>query len=465
MSIKFENIENVYLIGIGGIGMSALARYFSHLGKRVAGYDSTETPLTQKLVHEGINIHFEDNIQLIPSEYLNNPYNTLVIYTPAVPSDHTELNHFIRNNFLVVKRAKILGEIASKYSTAAVAGTHGKTSTSSLLAHLLSFTPQGCNAFLGGISKNLNSNLLLNKKGTTRMVVEADEFDRSFLNLNPQIAIVTSVDADHLDIYKAHEDVIEAFVQFVSKIHSGGTLIVKKGIEFIAKNRTDINVYTYSANEPADFCIENLTNSKGYFTFDLITPNGVFKDLSLGVLGKYNVENAIAASAAAMQWGIDQKELAAGLKSFVGISRRFDLMHMGNKFVYIDDYAHHPEEIKAAISSAREMFPSRKLTGIFQPHLYSRTRDFANEFALSLSLLDELVLLDIYPAREEPIEGITSEIILKKVTCNKKKLCSLSNALDYIDKQDIDVLLTMGAGNIDKLVNSISEMLKRKEEK
>jgi UDP-N-acetylmuramate--alanine ligase len=464
MSIKFENIKQVYLIGIGGIGMSALARYFSHQGLLVAGYDCTETPLTQQLVKEGINIHFEDNVQLIPSEFVNDPSKTLIIYTPAVPNHHTELNYFISNKYEVVKRAKALGAIASSYSTAAVAGTHGKTSTSSLLAHLLSFTPQGCNAFLGGISKNLNSNLLL-KEGTTRLVVEADEFDRSFLNLNPNIAIVTSVDADHLDIYKAHEDVVNAFVEFVSKIPSGGTLIVKKGIEFISKNRNDITVFTYSANEPADFCIDNLTNSKGYFSFNLITPNGIIKNLTLGVLGKYNVENAIAASAAALQWGIEHTDLAKGLESFKGISRRFDLQHLGNKYVYIDDYAHHPEEIKAAIGSVKEMFPSRKITGIFQPHLYSRTKDFANEFAESLSLLDSLVLLDIYPAREEPIEGVTSEIILNKVTCEKKILCSLKNAMEIIDKQDIDVLLTMGAGNIDKLVNSITAMLKHKEEK
>ncbi len=464
MEIDINNIKRVYFIGIGGIGMSALARYFNHLGKRVAGYDSTESPLTNKLATESISIHYTDDTKAIPEEFANNIENTLVVYTPAVPDNHTELQYFKNNNYLLVKRAKALGVIANSCTTAAIAGTHGKTSTSSLLAHILSQTPEGCNAFLGGIAKNFASNLVLNNKGANRLVVEADEFDRSFLHLKPNLAVITSIDADHLDIYKTYEGVVNAFKDFVSGIQNDGVLIVKKGHEEVASANDSIRVYTYSMSQNADFCAKNIAESEGHYSFDLSTPFGTYKDLKLGVLGKYNIENAIAASAAAIIWGTDSHKLSNGLSTFKGIARRFDLQFKGKKSIYIDDYAHHPEELNAAISSVRDMFPKQKITGVFQPHLYSRTNDLAKEFAQSLSLLDELVLLDIYPAREQPIPGVTSEIILNRVNCPHKRISSLKGLVSTLKEMHIDVLLTMGAGNIDRVVTDIVQMLKEKEE-
>jgi UDP-N-acetylmuramate--alanine ligase len=457
-----HGIKRVFFIGIGGIGMSALARYFTRLGKQVAGYDSTSTPLTVKLIREGIAIHYTDDTNNIPPEFCTNLNEILVIYTPAIPKDHKELNFFLSKNFNVIKRAKALALIANEYTSSAVAGTHGKTSTSTLLAHLLSETPLGCNAFLGGISKNFKSNLVMNDRGANRMVVEADEFDRSFLNLTPQLAIITSADADHLDIYNTHREVKEAFEAFISNITQGGVLIIKKGIEYLGKNRTDIKVYTYSGTEKADFYPINISQNSGLYSFDLVSPFGVINNVSLGVLGRYNVENAIAASAAALIWGITTEKLIKGLRTFKGIVRRFDLRYKGKKVVYIDDYAHHPEELKAAISSAREIFPDRKITGIFQPHLFSRTRDFANEFAASLSQLDELILLPIYPAREEPIPGINSELVLDKVNISFKSLCPINHLLENLRGKEMDVLLTLGAGNIDKVTGDIVKLLKKR---
>lgn len=465
MMVKIkEKVKKVYFIGIGGIGMSALARYYASKGYRVAGYDSTPSQLTHQLENEGISVHYTDSIKSIPYEFINDPKETLVIYTPAIPKAHNEFNFFLSNGFELVKRAKDLGCISNSCITAAVSGTHGKTSTSALLAHLLASTPEGCNAFLGGISKNFNSNLVLKDKGANRLVVEADEFDRSFHHLNPMLAIVTSVDADHLDIYNTHQEVKQAFAKFIDNIKPNGILIIKKDVEDIANHKNDITKYTYSLAEKADFYAKKIVNTNGKYHFDLVTPKGTIENIELGVLGRYNVENAIAASAAAIAWGIDINILIEGLKSFKGIARRFDLQFNGKRSVYIDDYAHHPEEINAAIGSVREMFPTRKITGVFQPHLYSRTRDFAEGFAKSLSLLDELILLDIYPAREEPIPGITSEIILNKVTCNCKRLCQLDNLIDCIKSLDIDVLITMGAGNIDNAIGEIVNHLKEKEE-
>ncbi len=464
MSLEIDNIRQVYLIGIGGIGMSALARYFSYHGLKVAGYDSTPSPLTAELMAEGITVTFTDNENTIPATFIENCSSTLVVYTPAVPKEHNQLQYFEKNNFAIQKRAKVLGLIASSYKTAAVAGTHGKTSTSTMLAHLLSSTPEGCNAFLGGISKNFASNLILADKGNKRLVVEADEFDRSFLSLTPQLAIVTSTDADHLDIYSNHSQVKQAFSDFINKIEPNGTLIIKKGIEEIAALRNDIKTYTYSITQEADFCLKSIHNSNGFYTFDLQTPFGLIEGISLGIPGKYNVENSVAASAAALAWGISTNLLKQGLKTFKGIARRFDIQHNG-KTVYIDDYAHHPEEIKAAVNSVREMFPNRRITGIFQPHLYTRTRDFAAEFAQSLSLLDELILLDIYPARELPIPGISSEIIMDRVTCSSKHICKLGELQSLLNNMDLDVLITMGAGNIDREVPKIVELLSKREGK
>jgi UDP-N-acetylmuramate--alanine ligase len=464
MNTVISNIKRVFLVGIGGIGMSALARYFNYKGITVAGYDSTPSQLTETLESEGIQIHFTDCIDAIPLEFLNSPSDTLVIFTPAIPQSHSQLSFFQSNGYTVLKRAQTLGLIANDYKTAAIAGTHGKTSTTTMLAHLLSSTPEGCNAFLGGISKNFQNNLVLNDNGGKRMVVEADEFDRSFLNLYPQLAIITSIDADHLDIYKTHHEVKLAFADFIKNITPNGVLIIKKGLEKIAEVNPNIKIYTYSASEKADFYPDSISCKDGLFSYSLVTPFETISKITLGVLGKYNVENAVAASAAALLWGIDSEILITGLKTFKGIARRFDLQHQGNT-VYIDDYAHHPEEIRAAVSSAREMFPKSKITGIFQPHLYSRTKDFANEFAESLSLLDELILLDIYPARELPIPGVTSEIIFNNVTCKVKELCSLSNLIDKLKTKHLEVLITMGAGNIDREVPNIAQMLKEKEKK
>lgn len=457
------NIKRVYFIGIGGIGMSALARYYASKGLRIAGYDSTPSDLTKQLELENIPIHYTDSIDLIPKEYTNSIEDTLVVYTPAIPKTHNEFNYFISNGFEVVKRAKELGCISNSCVTAAVSGTHGKTSTSALLAHLLSLTPEGCNAFLGGISKNFNSNLVLMDNGANRLVVEADEFDRSFHHLNPKLAIVTSMDADHLDIYHTHQEVKLAFAKFIDNILPNGHLIVKKGIEEIAQNKKDITCYTYSITEEADFYATSINSKNGQYYFDLVTPWETITDIELGVLGRYNVENAVAASAAAIAWGIDKEILIKGLKSFKGIARRFDLHFSGERYVYIDDYAHHPQEIFAAVKSVREMFPLRKITGVFQPHLYSRTKDFADGFAESLSLLDELILLDIYPAREEPIPGVTSEIILSKVKCKNKQICHLENLIECLRNSELDVLVTMGAGNIDRAVGDIVKLLKEKE--
>lgn len=461
--MNIENIHRVYLIGIGGIGMSALARYFLYLGKDVAGYDSTQTQLTAKLEEEEINICYVDKVGNIPEDFLENPLTTLVVYTPAIPKSHKQFNFFKAKEFKVVKRAEALGAISKSFTTLAVAGTHGKTTTSTMAAHLLCQTEQGCDAFLGGIAKNFSSNLVLRDNGSNRLVVEADEFDRSFLHIEPSLAIITSIDADHLDIYGTHDEVKAAFKLFVKNIKDGGVLIVKKGLENIANERSDIKTYMYSVEEGSDFHASNLSPQNGFYTFDFVTPFGTYTDFKLGVLGKYNVENAIAAAAAALIWGISIESLKNGLATFSGVERRFEVKHQDEKCIYIDDYAHHPEELRAAISSAREIFPSQKISGIFQPHLYSRTRDFASEFAQSLNLLDELILLDIYPAREEPIPGVSSQIIFNQVNIQEKVLCSYNELLGLVENKKFDVLISMGAGNIDKLTSKIASILKTRE--
>jgi len=457
--MDFKTIERVYFVGIGGIGMSALARYFAKQGKLVCGYDRTQSALTLELEQEGIDIHYVDDAQLISREFRDSKENTLVVYTPAVPHNHKELNYFIDNKYNVVKRAQALGVIASAKKTLAVAGTHGKTTTSTLLAHLLSSSKVGCDAFLGGISKNFSSNLVINDKGSDLLVVEADEFDRSFLCLYPQLAIITSVDADHLDIYGSYEEVIDAYEAFASQIKLDGTLIIKQGLGLMPLLSTSIKVYTYSLKDKADYYLTNIGIKDGYYHFDLNTPNGIVGNLKLGVPGLYNIENAVAASAAALQQGITEEELRKGLSSFSGVVRRFDVQYRGKKAVYIDDYAHHPAELKAAITSVKELYPGRKVIGVFQPHLFTRTRDFTYEFAQSLDLLDEIILLDIYPAREEPIPGITSESILKRMQNTNRKLCSKDELKEILKKEDIDILITMGAGDIDRLVPDITKIL------
>ncbi|MDR3286505.1 MAG: UDP-N-acetylmuramate--L-alanine ligase [Prevotellaceae bacterium] len=449
----------VYLIGIGGIGMSALARYYKHSGLFVAGYDKTKSTLTQELENEGMFIHYSDDISAVP-ENCKNSENTLIIYTPAVPAEHSELNYFVSNKFNVVKRSKILGLIANEKHTFAVAGTHGKTTTSTLLAHILTIAAGGCNAFLGGISKNYNSNLLLSD--SQNLVAEADEFDRSFLQLFPNAAVVTATDADHLDIYGNVEEMRKAFGEFAAQIKQNGTLIVKKGIE-IELPKTDINIYTYSVNEICDFYASDikLCNDACY-SFDINLPNKKICNCKLGVPGWINVENAIAATALAWTTGFDEQKLKDALADFAGVKRRFDVQINTPKLTYIDDYAHHPEELKATITSIKNMYAERKITVIFQPHLYTRTRDFAADFAKSLSLADELILLDIYPARELPIEGITSKIIFDKVTCSKKILCTKQELMSILNDKKFDVLVTLGAGDIDLFVEPITKMLNEK---
>lgn len=458
-----ENIGRVYFIGIGGIGMSALARYFIKMGVDVAGYDSTPTPLTNLLEKEGASIHYTDDISKIPNNFKSGSNATLVVYTPAVSENHKELQFFRNNGFEVVKRAQALGVITKNRITAAVAGTHGKTTTSTMLAHLLCQNPAGCDAFLGGISKNYANNLLLSDRGSNIIVVEADEFDRSFLSLNPNIAIITSIDADHLDIFGTYDEVKKAFIQFVGRIKPNGVAIVKKGLEWVTAGRPDIKTYTYSVTEEADYMAIDMSLYRGFNVFNLKTPNGTIDEITLGVMGRYNTENAVAAAAAAIALGTKPENILGGLESFKGVSRRFDLRFSGKKSIYIDDYAHHPEELRAAIESTRQMFPERKITGVFQPHLYTRTRDFADDFAKSLSLLDELIITDIYPAREEPIEGITHDTILSKVTCPVKLYCNTHSVIEHIRSSNIDILLTMGAGSIDKLAEGIVVALKEKE--
>jgi UDP-N-acetylmuramate--alanine ligase len=453
-------VKRVYFIGIGGIGMSAIARYYNHSGISVAGYDRTRSKLTEELEGEGISIHYEDNCSLIPEEFIGAREKTLVIYTPAVPGDMTELQYFIQNGYNIVKRSKALGVIAAQKKCLAVAGTHGKTTTSTLLAHIMTHSGRGCTAFLGGISKNYHSNLLLSK--SEYLVAEADEFDRSFLQLYPDTAIITAADADHLDIYGNTGKFKEAFAEFASQIKEGGNLILKKGVE-IDQSRIKAKIYSYSYDKEADFYASEINQVEGgFFRFNLNHPGGVIKECRLGIPGWVNTENAIAASAAAILNGINEEELRGALADFKGVERRFDIKLNTPECAYIDDYAHHPQEIRAAISSMRNIFAGRRLTGIFQPHLYTRTRDFASEFAESLSALDSLILLDIYPARELPIEGVTSKIIFDKVTIQDKVLITKEELLPLIEQRDTDALISFGAGDIDRFTGPLTNLLKKK---
>jgi UDP-N-acetylmuramate--alanine ligase len=455
--MNISTINNVYLIGIGGIGMSALARYFKTIGKNVAGYDKFSTALTDALVSEGIDIHFDDNIEKVSSVFLSKQ-DTLVIFTPAVPKDHAELNYFLTNGFELKKRSEILGMITREKKSICVSGTHGKTTISTMIAHILKQSKVDCNAFLGGISKNYGTNLLLSAHSDF-VVAEADEFDRSFLRLFPDIATISSIDADHLDIYGDRAQIVEAFEQFTALIKPGGVLFVKAGLDLNLQNKSNYEVFTYSLNKPADYFAENIELKKGVYHFDIVTPTGKIRDLALGVPGLINVENAVVAVAVAAYCGVTEHELQMALPLFLGAQRRLDLHIHNDNQVYIDDYAHHPKELEACISSIRKMYPDQKITGVFQPHLFTRTRDFADEFAESLSLLDELILLDIYPARELPIEGVTSSIIFDKVTISEKLLCTKDDVLKILENRKIEVLLTMGAGNIDQLVKPIKALL------
>ena len=447
--MSLEKINKVYFLGVGGIGMSALARYFNSLGKEVLGYDKSETVLTNQLEKEGIEVHYTDSPSRIPADV------DLVVYTPAIPSDLEEYKHCWGKGYVMKKRSEVLGMITDDSFTLAVAGTHGKTTTSSILAHLLKQSV-GCNAFLGGISKNYNSNVLFteNAKNT---VVEADEYDRSFLTLHPNMAIITSMDADHLDIYGDHSKLLESFELFSSQIRAGGALILNKKLE--DKLSPSCDVITYSITEKADYYLDNIEIIDGNYVFSVQAQSGLISDIKFGLPGRHNVENAIAAVAVADQLKVSHQEIKSALESFKGIKRRFEYIIKQHDLVYIDDYAHHPEELKATISSVKELYPENKITGVFQPHLYSRTRDFSDEFAKSLDILNEVILLDIYPAREQPIEGVTSEMLLRKVTIKNKMVSTKTELVAELKQRKLEVLLTMGAGDIDKLVEPIKNEL------
>lgn len=451
-----ENIKSVYFLGIGGIGMSNLARYFLSKGKKVAGYDRTETLLTQTLVEEGASIHYDDNVNNIPADFTVQD-STLVVYTPALPVDSDELQYFQKNNFDLKKRAEVLGLITKNSKALCCAGTHGKTTTSSMLAHILKGSHLDCNAFLGGILKNYSSNLMLSNTSEFT-VVEADEYDRSFHWLHPYMALITSVDPDHLDIYGTEVEYLKSFEKFTSLIQSGGALVMKHNINLSPKLVEGVRLYTYSIDR-GDFHAENIKIGDGTIRFDFVTPKTTIVNIELGVPVRINIENGIGSMALAWLNGATDEELRRAMATFQGAKRRFDFLLKTDNLVMIDDYAHHPDELSASISSVKELYPDKKVLGIFQPHLYSRTRDFVDEFAKSLSLLDELILLDIYPAREKPIEGVTSELIFDKVTC-EKTLCKKEQLLDLLQhKENIEVLLTIGAGDIDRLLPAIKDIL------
>lgn len=441
--------------------MSALARYFKYTGKNVAGYDRTSTSLTSTMQAEGIDVHFDDDIRNIPKNW--NPANTIAIYTPALPEDHKELSWFKEKPIGLFKRAKVLGLICNEKSGIAISGTHGKTTTSTMVATILNKTKEGCGAFLGGISKNFGSNLLLPKDESPWIVAEADEFDRSFLHLQPELALVTSIDADHLDIYGKKENITEAFEKFVSQIKPGGKLVVKQGVE-LNLGKTAAESFTYSLNGDTDFATQGLklNSEDGCYQFDLKTPGGTIANCRMNYPGLVNVENAVGAASLAFLAGVGFDEIKAGIVEYAGVVRRFDVRFKNEKYIYIDDYAHHPEELKAVINSVKALYAGRKLTGIFQPHLYSRTRDFVQEFAESLDLLDEAVLLPLYPAREEPIRGVTSEIIYSRINMGNKFLVTKPEAIELLKEHETSVVLTMGAGDIDGIANDIIEILKHK---
>lgn len=451
--MRIEDYKNIYFIGIGGIGMSAIARYFKSIGKNVFGYDRTETQLTSELTNEGIGITFQENVNQIPTMYQSKD-DSLVVYTPAIPANHPQLIYFQEHQFTIKKRAQVLGLLSDNLKGIGIAGTHGKTTVSTITSHIFKTSALGCNAFLGGISRNYQSNLLLSKDSDW-MILEADEFDRSFLQLHPQLALITSMDADHLDIYGNKNELEKSFQDFVNQIKKGGILVHKKGLVL---KHDELATYTYSLQENADFCAENIKLVEGFYQFDLVHPDGVIRELLFSYPGKINVENAIAASAVAILCGVEEDELRKALSTFEGVRRRFDYQIRNEKIVFIDDYAHHPKELWESISSVRELYPEKKITGIFQPHLYSRTRDFAEGFATSLNLLDEVILLDIYPARELPIEGVTSEIIFKNLQV-PSKLCSIGELIELLRDKEFEVLLTLGAGDIDKLVGPIRNLI------
>ena len=452
-----NQLKAVYFIGAGGSGMSALVRYFLSKGKKVGGYDRTPSDLTEKLIEEGAQIHYEESVEQIGQDFLN-AEETLIVYTPAIPDNHAELQYFRQNGFTIHKRSQVLGMLTRSGKGLCAAGTHGKTTTSTMAAHLLHQSHVGCDAFLGGISKNYGTNLLLSDT-SDYVVIEADEFDRSFHWLTPFATVITSTDADHLDIYGTEEAYLESFSHYTSLIQPGGALIMRKGIRLNPRIQEGVTLYTYSREE-GDFHAENVRIGGGEIIFDYVSPLGNIKDIQLGVPVAINIENGIAAMALAQLSGATAEEIKAGMASFRGVDRRFDFKIKTDKVVYLSDYAHHPEEIKQSILSMRALYEDKKLTAVFQPHLYTRTRDFYKEFADSLSLLDEVILTDIYPARELPIEGVTSELIFDNLRPGiDKTLCKKEEVLDVLKNKNIEVLITLGAGDIENYVPQICKIL------
>jgi UDP-N-acetylmuramate--alanine ligase len=458
--MKLTDYKYIYFLGIGGIGMSALARWFVVNGFVVAGYDRTPTKLTHQLQTEGITVHFEDSVEQIPAAFRENVAQTLVIFTPAIPKDHAEYLFLKNNGFEIQKRSQVLGLLASGMFTLAVAGTHGKTTTSSMLAHLLRHSGVNCTAFLGGITQNYNTNLLINEPtddlSKVFCVVEADEFDRSFLTLFPNMAIVTSTDADHLDIYGNHDSVLESFGCFVSQIKPDGLFFMRHGLPLDHQTMATVNTYSL---EVGQYHAQNVRVENACFVFDLVYPTGRINGISMQVPGFHNVENAVAAAGVALAVGLSEAQVKTGLETFGGVKRRFEYYLKTEKIVLIDDYAHHPAEVEAFLLSVKALYPNRRLTAIFQPHLFSRTRDFASEFAKSLSIADQLILLDIYPARELPIEGVSSDLIFEQVSC-AKILCKKTELIDVIKNQPTDVVVTIGAGDIDQYLEPLKTLLK-----
>ena len=459
-----RHYENIYFLGIGGIGMSALARYFLHEGYRVAGYDLTATPLTRTLESEGALVHYEDDVDLIP-EAMRSVENTLVVLTPAIPADHKEWAWFREQGFTIEKRSQMLGVLSEGKCVMAVAGTHGKTTTSTLASWLNYAVAEEGSAFLGGISRNFNSNLVLGEG--CRLVVEADEYDRSFLRLYPDVAVITATDADHLDIYGTPEAMVEAFEQFASQIKAGGALILKQGVE-LKFDTSERMLYRYSCDAGGDFHAENISLLEGgYYRYDIVLPDGRVEGCTLGILGKVHIENSIAA--VAMLWcaakiegkSLDYDKLRKALREFEGVKRRMEVYVNTAEQVYIDDYAHHPEELRATITSLRGIFPGRRLVAVFQPHLYTRTRDFAKEFAEVLSEADKVIMVPIYPARELPIEGVTSELIGKDITV-EWELVERDDVVEYLKRENTDVTVTFGAGNIDVICAKVADVITQK---
>lgn len=456
--MKFEQLHSVYFIGIGGIGMSALARWFKHIGKSVKGYDRTETALTKALQAEGMKVHFDDSVDLIPLEIKEKKDQSLIVYTPAIPKDHQEYNWLKNQGFEIMKRSQVLGLITKNMRSVAVAGTHGKTTTSSMVVHLLKSCGIDCAGFLGGISANYNTNMILNDKQDAIAVIEADEFDRSFLTLHPDLAVVTATDADHLDIY-GHKDALkDSFRLFIDQINEGGKLFIKNAVaEDIVQQRTlDHQPYGFSGE---GINAENVKIENASFVFDYSNGEKTIEGVTLNVPGYHNVENMLAAISISKELGADDESIKQAVASYKGVKRRFEYIIKSEALTFIDDYAHHPVEIDALLRSVRDLYPGKKITAIFQPHLFSRTKDFAEGFSRSLSLADELIMLDIYPARELPMEGVTSDLILKNVGLEKKEIVGKDKLNEKVISWLPEVLLTIGAGDIDKLVQPLKEAL------